>query len=120
VTSLLYAKFQVHSKFARDVGTKGGRWGTRPLQFLADHSSLSQLGDQIVPSYNLKRPPRFSDLPTLLLLSLGYKFRRLDPNLSGLAERAGMAASCLYQPSKGHRSNKKSLMPLNLSIFSDA
>ena len=37
------------------------------------------------------------------LLSGRYKSERLEPNLHGLAERAGMAASCLHLPSKSHR-----------------
>ena len=37
------------------------------------------------------------------LLSGRYKSQRLEPNLHELAERAGMAASCLHLPSKSHR-----------------
>ena len=81
-------------KVCKGCQNQEGRWGTWPLQFWADHLSLSPLGDQIV----LTRIPRFSELPTFLLPSRGYKFQRLDPNLSGLAERAGMAASCMYVP----------------------
>ena len=96
-----------------------GRWGTRPIHFLADHLTLSQPGGQIVPPRLLLGPLDYQTFRRPSLLSCGYKSRRLDLNLSGLAERASLAASCLHQPSKSHRSNKKSLIQLNLSIFFD-
>ena len=106
--------------FARDVGTCEGRWGTRLSQFLAIQLTLSQPRGRIMPPTLLLVPPDFQTFRHPSLLSRGYISQHLDPNLHGLAERASMAASCLHLPSKSHRSNKKSLIQLNLSIFLDA
>ena len=46
--------------------------------------------------------PDFQTFRRPSLLSGRYKSQRLEPNLHELAERAGMAASCLHLPSKSH------------------
>jgi hypothetical protein len=55
-----------------------------------------------MPTTLLLAPPDFQTFRHSSLLSRGYKYQRLEPNLHVLAERARMAASCLHLPSKSH------------------
>ena len=72
-----------------------------------------------MPPILLQAPPDFLTFRQPSLLSRGYKSERLNLILYVLAEWASMAACCLHLPSKSHRSNKKLLIPLNLSNFFD-
>ena len=98
---------------SRDVGTRAGTGGSMPLQFLVNQLTLNQPGGRLSPPRYYLSPPYFQTFRHPWLLSRGYIFRRLDPNLLGLAERASLAASYLHLPSKSHRGIAKKFVQVN-------
>ena len=69
----IYAKFQVHwSAFLWMSEPGKGRWGTRLLQFLVNHLTLSQSGGQIMLPRLLLAPLDFQTYRHPCLLSRWY------------------------------------------------
>ena len=109
----IHQLFTQYCYYIQGQWKQGGREGARPLQFLKGQLTLNQPRGKIMPSHYYSALPDFQTFRHSYLLIRRYISRRLEPNLRGLAERAGMAASYLHLPSKSHRGIAKIFAQVN-------